>query len=159
EANDQYRRAMTLRHQEADACRYFIARNLLRAEKTGEALTVFEEGKGLAANRYELARLRQREGKYDEAAAWLRSVADEKPRALHVQQLGYRLEMERGDAKAAARYADRTRHAVEKLQNPFDEEALRLLAVTEVLGPNRHWKEGRDLIEAGRLEEAETMLR
>lgn len=159
EASAQYRRAMDLRPQEADACRYLIARNLLRAEKHAEALALFEEGKALAANRYELARLHLRDAKFAEAADLHRGVAEERPGALQVELLGYRLELERGDARQAARYADRARQATAKLPNPFDEEAARLIEVTQRLGPNWHWKEGRALIEARRLDEAEAMLR
>lgn len=159
QANDQYRRALKLRSTESDACRYFIARNLLRAEAVAAARTLFDEGKQLPANRHELARLHLRAGRLDEADAQFRSLTLERPRAIQMHLLGYRLALERGDAQGAARHADGARYSLEKLQNPFDEEAARVLAVTATLGPGGQWKEARDLIEAQRVAEAAALLR
>jgi pentatricopeptide repeat protein len=158
EANAQYRRAIDLGTPDPDACRYFIARNHLRAENPAEAGRVFTEGRALDANRYELARLHRRDGELAPAEDLLRSVANVRPRALQVHLLGYRLARDRGDARQAFVCGDRARYAPDKLPNPFDEEAERIIQATEYLGPNRHWKRGRELIEGGQLDEAEAVL-
>src|SRR5207247_1068872 len=132
EANAQYRRAIDLRTADPDACRYFIARNLLRAEKPHDARKVFTEGKALAANRYELARLDLRDGRIAEAAALLRELLTVRANALQLHLLGYRLELDRGNKRQAFVHADRARYATEKLLNPFDEEAERIVKVTQL---------------------------
>jgi tetratricopeptide (TPR) repeat protein len=159
EANVQYRRAIDLKQADPDACRYFIGRNLLRAEKPDQARAIFEEGRALPANRYELARLHLRAGELAQAAAILDGLSANRPGALQPHLLGYRVQLEREDGRRAFTHADRARYAPQKLHNPFDEEAQRIVKVTQTLGANRHWKEGRDLIEAGRLDDARTMLR
>lgn len=158
DANAQYRRAMELAADQADPCRYFIARNLLRMEKPAEARKVFEEGIRLPANHYELARLLTRAGALPEASTMHAELFTKGRNLLQVNLLGYRLAVERGDERKAFEYADRARYAPRKLLNPFDEEADRLVKVTAELGPGRHWKKGRDLIGAGRLEEARKLL-
>jgi tetratricopeptide (TPR) repeat protein len=158
EANKQFRRAIDLGIGNPDACRYFIARNHLRADNPTEARRVFTEGRALAANRYELARLHLRDGELPQAAELLQSVAEIQPSALQVHLLGYRLAMEKGHAKEAFFHADRARYALDKLPTPFDLEAERIFAVTKTLGPNRHWKQGRDLFQEGRLDELDRML-
>jgi tetratricopeptide (TPR) repeat protein len=158
EANAQYRRAIDLGTPDPDACRYFIARNHLRADNPAEARRVFAEGRALPANRYELARLHLRAGELAETADLLRSVAEVRPNALQVHLLGYRLAVARDDARQAFACADHARYAPEKLPNPFDEEAERIVGATEALGPNRTWTPARDLIEEGRLDDAERLL-
>lgn len=159
EANEQYRRAADLRSEEADASAYFIGRNLLRADKPQEARAMFATGRALDANRYELARLHLRVREFGEAAVLLEGLSAARPNALQNNLLGYRLELERGDTRRAVLHADAARYATDKLPNPFDEEAARIIAVTQSLGPARQWKEARDLIESGHLNEAERMLR
>ncbi len=159
EANAQYRRAAQLNPEQADACAYFIARNHLRADKPQEARAVFAGGKALDANRYELARLHLRAGEFAEAGVLLEGLLAKHPNTLQVHHLGYRLALERGDLRRAATHADAARYATDKLPTPFDEEALRVIKVTQMLGSGRKWKEARDLIEAGRLDEAEKILR
>jgi tetratricopeptide (TPR) repeat protein len=158
EANAQYRRTAELRREEAPATAYFVGRNFLRADKPQEARAAFAEGAALDANRYELARLHLRAGELAEAEGLLQGLTTTRPGALQVQLLGYRLAMERGDARLAYARADAARYAIEKLQNPFDEEAARIVKVTQLLGSARKWKEARDLIESGRLDQAENAL-
>jgi|SRR5579883_37943 len=158
EANVQYRRAAELQPEQADAIAYFIGRNLLRADKPQEARAAFAEGKALDANCYELARLHLRAGELTEAEVLLQRLTITHPNTLQVHLFGYRVAMERGDARQAFIRADDARYATDKLQTPFDEEAFRIVKVTQSLGPRRQWKEGRDLIEKGRLDEAENVL-
>ncbi len=158
EANAQYRRAIELGTPDVDACRYFIARNHLRAGDATAARPTFREGRALPANRFELARLDLRDGALAAAGDGLRGVAVVRPGALQVHLLAYRLACERGDLREALAAADRVRYAPQKLLNPFDEEAERIIRATEQLAPNVLWKEGRELIQAGRLDEAEQRL-
>lgn len=158
DANAQYQRAMALGTPDPDGCRYFIARNQLRADNPAEARRVLTEGQALAANRYELARLSLREGALTPAGEFHQSVAAEQPRTLQVHLLGYRLALARGDAREALASADRARYAPEKLTNPFDEEAERILQATQALGSNLYWQAGRDLINENRLTQAKRLL-
>lgn len=159
EANAQYRRAAALRPEDAPACAYFVGRNLLRAEKPDEARAAFDEGRALDANRYELARLHLRAGQLAEAEALFQELVAARPNALQVQLLGYRLAAARGDARRAFARADDTRYATEKLLTPFDEEAARVVKVTQLLGSGRRWKDGRELLVRGQPAEAEVRLR
>jgi Tfp pilus assembly protein PilF len=158
EANAEYRRAMELGHP-ADDCRYLIARNLLRQEKAAEARATFEEGKALPACRYELARLMVRSREYSPAAALLDELATLYPNALQVYLLRYRLEMERGDARAAFSYADRMMYAVEKLPTPFDAEFKRLMDIFQTKGANGRLKEAQALLDRGEIDAAAKLLR
>lgn len=159
EANAQYRRAIELGHPDPDGCAYLIARNHLRAERPAEAREVFGSGRKLAANRYELARMHLRAGELSQAAELEQGLTTDRPDALQVHLLGYRLALERGDDRRALIRADRARYAPAKLLNPFDEEAERVVTATALLGPGRDWKDARDLIEAGRLDDAENAIR
>lgn len=158
EANVQYQRAIELRTPDPDGCRYFIARNHLRVENRTEARRVFAEGKALPANRYELARLHLRDRDLAQGSDLLRSVGEVRPTALQVNQLGYRLALERGDARETFISAERAIYAPEKLQNPFDEEVERIISATKLLGPNLQWKQASDLIDAGKLDDAQLVL-
>lgn len=158
EANQQYRRAIDLGASQPDACRYFIARNHLRAENPQEARRIFDEGRALPANRYELTRLHLRDRDFSRAEELLRSVAADRPGTLQVHLLGYRLALERGDERLARTEADQARYAPTKLLSPFDEEARRILDRTRTLGPNLHWVQARDLINQEQIEDAELLL-
>ena len=158
EANAQYVRAIDLRSPDADGCRYLIARNHLRADRPADARQAFTEGRALPASRYELARLHARDGELAAAADLLRTVAADRPNTLQVHLLGYRLAADRGDARAAFAEADRARYAPQKLTTPFDEEAERIVRVTQTLGPNRLWERASDLLNAERISEADRLL-
>jgi tetratricopeptide (TPR) repeat protein len=158
DANAQYRRTMELSRIESNDCRYFIARNRLREEQPAEARELFEAGRTLPANLYEVARLQFRAGELDQAEASRSELKKESPDTLQVNLLGYRIAMERGKPREAFEFADGARYALRKLQNPFDKEVERIIAVTQHLGPARIWKRGRELIDSGRLEQAQAVL-
>ncbi len=159
EANAQYRRALELKAENPHACRYFIARNLLRMEKTEEAEKVFREGLALPSNRYELARLHLRKGELAEAETLFKELNQSQGNTLQVRLLGYRLAMERGDGAGAAKFSDALRYAPLKLQNPFDEEAERVVRRTPELGFGRVWQEVRDLLANQELDQVEARLK
>lgn len=157
-ANAQYQRTMDLSGTEADACRYFIAKNLLRKDDSEAAQKIFAEGQALPANLYELARLQLKGGELARASTSLAKLAVQGSELLQVNLLGYRLAMERGDARKAFVFADRARYSLQKLQNPFDKEVERIITVTQGLGPGKSWKRGRKLIDSTELEEAQSLL-
>ncbi len=158
EANTQYRHAMELSGDEANVCRYFIGKNLLRKSDPAGARTFFEDGKKLPANLYELARLELRSEHLDEASSLYAELARRGPDLLQVNLLGYRLASARGNDEMAAQFADRVRYSPRKLQNPFDDEAKRLFQTTQQLGTSRTWTQSYELTSSGRLEAAQSLL-
>lgn len=158
EANLQYQRSMELSPIKAGSCRYFIARNLLRSEKSDEARRLLEEGQSLPACQYELAKLYFRVGKLTEAFALWSELKTRDPQVLQVNLLGYRLALERGDISNAQQFADQARYSQRKLQNPFDEEAERLVKATRQLAPSQHWTDVTELINNNRLMEARSLV-
>lgn len=158
EANTQYHKTMELSVAEADACRYFIGKNLLRKGNASAARTFFEDGRKLPANLYELARLQTRADELTDASAAYAVLAAVGPEMLQVNLLGYRLALAHGDAGKQIRLADQIRYSSRKLQNPFDEEAKRLFKATQRLGANGDLTQSRELIDSGRLKEAQRLL-
>lgn len=158
EANLRYLRSMELAPGTSGACRYLIGRNLLRTEKPDAARVIFEAGQVLPANQYELARLHLRAGNLAEATTLLNKLVTYDPMLLQVNQLGYRLALEREDVVNSLRFADRVRYSPRKLQTPFDEEAERLVKTTQQLGPGRLWTTIAQLLESNALEEAKALL-
>ncbi len=159
EANEQYRRAISLGHPSPADCRYFIGRNLLREEKEPEARAAFVEAGDHPAARYELARLLVRDGHLEEAAAEGDRLAAEYPKALQPWLLRARIEVLRGDAKAEARFADRADHTLDRLPTPFDAQSQRLMDAFDRMGAEHEWRACRDLLTAGKVAEAEPRLR
>ncbi len=158
EANAQYQKTMELSGSEADACRYFIGKNLLREGQPSAARTFFEDGKKLPANLYELARLQMRADELTDASATYSRLAASGPEMLQVNLLGYRLALAQGETRKALQLADKVDYSTRKLQNPFDEEAKRLFKATQKLGAGRYQARSRELIDTGRLEEAQSLL-
>jgi tetratricopeptide (TPR) repeat protein len=159
EANAQYRRAIELGYSPADDCRYFIARNMLRAEKPNDARVVFTEGKALPACRYELARLHHRAGELTQAVELLDGLVSLYPKAMQPYQYRYRIELDRGEGRKAFADADHVWRAIEKMPTPFDKEYDRLMEVWKTTGVNGRCKECQTLIRGGKAQEAEPVLR
>jgi tetratricopeptide (TPR) repeat protein len=162
EANTEYERAIERGHPRPADCRYFIGRNLLRDQKPDEAHAAFEEAGNHASSRYERARLLVRAGKFREAAALLDALAAKYPRAIQPHLLRYRIEVLQGNEEAAAAvHADRAERAGERdrLPTPFDQEWNRIEQAYRDRGQLREWHACDELINAGKLAEAEPRLR
>lgn len=158
EANSQYLQCMNLSAEETNACRYFIGKNLLRQGDPAAAQKLFDDGKKLPANLFELTRLQVRARELAEATGNFALLAAAGPDMLQVNQLGYRLALAHVDPARARQLADRVRYSTRKLQSPFDEEARRLFMATQQMGMNRYQTQIEQLTASGQFNTAQRML-
>ncbi|WP_020469955.1 tetratricopeptide repeat protein [Zavarzinella formosa] len=159
EANEQYRQAISLKYAKPDAARYYIGRNFLRMEKVPEAVGAYEEGRGLPACQYELARLANRAGDLAKANELLDGLLRTHGQFIEPNLLRYRMAADRGDKREMFRWADRVRHAKGRLPNPFEDDFTRVTDRTIVLGDTARWKTAAKLMQEEKTEEAERLIR
>lgn len=159
EANDRYRQAIATDGPRTDDYRYFVARNHLRLGRVEDALAWFEAAGSLPAARLERARLALRSGDVDTADTLLHGLLGQHPDAIPVWALLVRLALARGDTTAVEAASVRFSHARGRLPNPLDREVDWLVGVDRGLGRRRLLAEGIEAATAGRLREAESVLR
>lgn len=147
------RRAVRLAGQgQREQCWYRIGRCYLRQEQPDRAEDAFLMAGRFAPAVYQLAKLRIRWDRIEQALPLLQGLLEQYPDSIKVNQLGSRMERARNDLHAASRYAERANRGQSTLD--LDPTYGRLEATRLRYGTTRQFQKAKEMFAAGQQNEA-----
>ncbi len=159
EAIAAYEQAAALGHPRPADVRYYVAKCHLRLGRDADAATIWTQLPDVPIARYELAVYYWRTGQYDAAERLAMALDREFPTSYPPAGLLHRIALMRGDAAAAARWADTFAYRSQPLPTPFDHEVSWIFATANSIGSDRYFRDAGRAYQVGQWAEAERLLR